>query len=91
MDPKIQLAMIEWFNAEWIRRTQALENGEANVDWVNKDYRIVFSEFLAHAKEIGYEGHFLDLRMWWATLKRNKDGTYKIPKNLGHKSGNCST
>jgi hypothetical protein len=52
-----------WFEAEYARRTAAVERGEVNVDWAIPEYRVSWSEVLAKAGELGIHMSPVDLRL----------------------------
>ena len=54
-------SLAAWYRREYRRRTEALRNGEFNIDWLVPDYRVTRVEIAAHAASIGIE---LDANDW---------------------------
>lgn len=46
-------ALLRWQEAEFIRRTIAVKRNEAPIDWIDPDYRIIISEVMDKAREMG--------------------------------------
>ena len=44
---------IAWRDATYKNRTAAVEAGNAPIDWIVPEYRVTFTECLAHAESIG--------------------------------------
>ena len=46
-------ALTIWYRQEFQRRTRALKNGNANIDWLVPEYRVSRIEVAAYAEKIG--------------------------------------
>lgn len=42
------IAAASWYCTEFDRRTEAVKTGEANIDWIDPEWRICWSETLHH-------------------------------------------
>jgi hypothetical protein len=63
-DKKQQLVL--WYRRTYRERTQTIEGGhEVNIDWILPETRIVWSEIMAKARDLGITDHVVDLRLWW--------------------------
>jgi len=58
--------LIDWFAAEYVRRTKAVREGTAPISWVPADYRVSWTEIWAKAEELGIKRNVVDMRNWWA-------------------------
>lgn len=56
-------ALQAWINAEFARRTAAVEAGTADLDWVVPEYRVSWSEVWSKAEELGLSMSLVDLRL----------------------------
>jgi hypothetical protein len=65
--PPLEQSLKDWFDAEFDRRTQAVEAGDLSpkdLVWLSPDYRVQFSELSAKAEELGLRISPVDLAAW---------------------------
>jgi hypothetical protein len=62
-DPKHEL--MAWYCAEYDKRTKAVEEGVAPIDWAVPEYRISWTEVVSKAEGLGILTSPLDLRLWF--------------------------
>lgn len=59
-----QQQLLDWFDAEYQRRTDLVEKGEGRIDWIAPDYRVSWTEVLSKAEELGITMNPVNLRHW---------------------------
>jgi len=46
-------SLAAWYRREYRRRTEALLDGEINIDWLVPEYRVTRTEIQQHAEAVG--------------------------------------
>lgn len=65
-------ALLDWHDAEYARRSAAVLDGTARIDWIVPEYRVSWSELAAKADELGIDRNLVDLRRWWDQHKKRR-------------------
>ena len=61
--------LIDWIDSEYARRTKAVKNGTARIDWIDEGTRVSFSEIVAKAEALGIDTNPVSLRTAIATWR----------------------
>lgn len=68
--PDQRKALVDWFEAEFTRRTVSVHEGTARIDWIALPYRVSFTELAAKAEELGIPiENGVEFRLWWFSLR----------------------
>lgn len=63
--------LAKWYKNEYRRRTDAINNGEGRIDWLDEGTRVSFSEIQEKANEFGIQVNVVKLRLLLDDALRN--------------------
>ncbi|MCA2998449.1 MAG: hypothetical protein ING75_07580 [Rhodocyclaceae bacterium] len=58
--------LLEWYCAEYERRTKAVDEGTADIDWLIPEYRVSWTEVVTKAEQLGIKFNPVDRRLDFA-------------------------